>query len=75
MSVRPTWTVFCNAQIPRSRCDYWAGEEDTKKEALAEARRRGWKRKRVQNGTMWDFCPACAKEYEAQQRREGEGDT
>ena len=57
MTICTIYTVNCQG------CGAWAGQEDTKRDALTVARRLGFKRVRVKNGSMWDFCPKCYEKY------------
>ena len=58
MSVSKTYSIHCN------NCGRWIGEEDCLKDAREFAKREGFKRVRVPNGSMWDFCPTCVVRYE-----------
>ena len=40
---------------------------ETKREALELAKEEGFVRKRVPNGSMWDFCPTCYEKYLAEE--------
>ena len=59
MTVTATYTVFCQG----GRCGQWAGQEDTIKDARAEAKRLGFAYVKVPNGSKWDFCPECYQRY------------
>jgi hypothetical protein len=41
-----------------NRREYSEGD-DTETDALLGARANGWRRRTVQNGATWDFCPRC----------------
>ena len=41
------------------RCNKEAESGETKRESLQLAKAEGFRRVKVPNGTMWDFCPAC----------------
>lgn len=60
--ISATYTVHCQ------RCWKWAGQEETKREALEEAKRCGFRRVKVQNGSMWDFCATCYEIYNDEQK-------
>ena len=65
MTISAIYSVFCQGSR-RGACSHWAGEADTKREALSQAKNEGFKRVRVENGSMWDFCPACYNRYKTQ---------
>ena len=64
MTISAIYTVHCQG------CGAWAGQEDSAREALTEAKRLGFKRIRVRNGSMWDFCAKCYTEYKKAQEGE-----
>lgn len=45
---------------------------ETARELLDIAKSEGWRRAKVQNGTMWDFCPRCwaRHQQEAQEQEQ-----
>jgi hypothetical protein len=46
----------CNNQFISPDGDHYG---ETGREVLELARAQGWVRRRVENGSMWDFCPRC----------------
>jgi len=69
MTISATFSVHCTS------CGSWAGEEESKRGALKEAKRQGFRRVKVENGSYWDFCPKCYEfhvdEQKEQKRLEG----
>lgn len=65
MGIRKSYYLTCtncNNQFydEVARC---FGSAETAKEILEYAKSRGWIRKRVPNGTYWDFCTRCQKKF------------
>lgn len=63
MCVRTCYYLVCtncnNQFIDRQYGSYFGSEEEAKE----QAKTRGWKiDQRVENGSLWDFCPRCQKE-------------
>jgi hypothetical protein len=44
-----------------NRLDYTGDGPDSAKELREQAASDGWTYERVQNGSMWDWCPACIR--------------
>lgn len=66
MSIITVYSVACDGypdpKDPTFPCDAWSAEMDGDrglKLARAEAKRKGWVRKRA-NGKLIDLCPDCA---------------
>lgn len=41
-----------------NRREYDEGHDD-ETDLLLDAHRAGWRREKVPNGSMWDYCPEC----------------
>ena len=56
-------TIHISYSLQCTGCGRFFAEEcDNKRELRKAARYTGWKRTKVKNGSMWDFCPKCLKE-------------
>lgn len=57
MSTHARYSVRCDSC---NRHEFSQGD-DTEMDALLGARHLGWRREKVPNGSMWDFCPTCVQ--------------
>lgn len=47
--------ITCDAY---NKAEHYEGD-DNETDMLIAARAKGWRRHKVSNGSMWDYCPRC----------------
>lgn len=67
MTVHVRYFLYCT----RCNCQFHGEFGETEHEAIEFGAQQGWRRRRVKNGSFWDFCPKCWIKDE-QERKESE---